>query len=917
MLRGRAYELYGEPVGSVRGKMVRKKQSRAIYDDNLIMDEKKQVLHVDVMHLDGQHFLVTVCEPLQLVIQSPIERETALVLGNALQNQIELLRSRGFNPIRVHADPQSAFRNLTTKFENIVIDTGGAGDYVPKVDIQIRRIKEMARGVKATLPWKLPPVLLKDLVAFAVSRINIKRSTAVSQNVCARVRFTGIKPDYRKELSLGFGDYCEVYDGTDSTTRSRTVPCIALYLCCNYTGSWAFYNLISKTRIRRTHWKKMVTTPEFAEKMNALDTEAATVELVGEKGDTVDKNNETVSENNEGEVGEPSGTPVENHVERPTVAEEKDEDVPDLVDQDQEEDDSDDEADESDSESSSEEEVPRRSARLMAGVKRPARFRQVTHTVKLKGAREKNHSEQEEIDKAQEAEIRLVFEDLKAVDVIKREYIPRGFKAHNTHLFTVQKFLANGEHDKYKSRLVAHGNKQDATLYSDRSSPTASIHSITTCLTIAAYNPDCVVGKLDVKGAFIQTEMSGTPVYVQFRGKLREMILSVKPELAAYVGDDGILYGKLLKALYGCVQASRLWYEKLKEVLIKLGYEQSETDPCIFRQVVGDRVFLLIVYVDDILILATADEIKRLEEAFTEEFRWITLEIGKSHSYLGMQLYFGSGFVTIDMTFYVDKILSEYQDVTSIMIPARKDLFRVNKASELLKTGEARKFHTTVARLLYLSRRGRPDIITVVGFLCTRVKSPMIEDSKKLMQVLGYLKQTKRHTILLKPAKMAQVEAYIDASYAIHEDGKSHTGLIVMIGGVPVFSASRKQKCACKSPTGAELVALSDNLGFIELFQEFLGFVTNSKTDASVIFQDNTSVISMVTSGGGITRTKHMRARMFLLLEAVQELRVKIKYVPAALMIADGLTKSLDGKAFDFFAKTVLGHDNKSTGGRT
>jgi hypothetical protein len=45
----------------------------------------------------------------------------------------------------------------------------------------------MARGVKVTLPWKLPPVLLKDLVAFAVSRTNIKRSTAVSQNVCARV----------------------------------------------------------------------------------------------------------------------------------------------------------------------------------------------------------------------------------------------------------------------------------------------------------------------------------------------------------------------------------------------------------------------------------------------------------------------------------------------------------------------------------------------------------------------------------------------------------------------------------------------------------------------------------------------------------------------------------------------------------
>jgi hypothetical protein len=97
-------------------------------------------------------------------------------------------------------------------------------------------------------------------------------------------------------LSLGFGDYCEVYDGTDNTTCSRTVPCIAIYPCCNYTGSWAFCNLISKTRIRQTNWKKMVTTPEFAEKMIALDTEVTTVEPVGEKGDRVEKNNETMNE---------------------------------------------------------------------------------------------------------------------------------------------------------------------------------------------------------------------------------------------------------------------------------------------------------------------------------------------------------------------------------------------------------------------------------------------------------------------------------------------------------------------------------------------------------------------------------------------------------------------------------------------
>jgi hypothetical protein len=71
-----------------------------------------------------------------------------------------------------------------TKFENVMIDTGGAGDYVLKADIQIRRIKEMVRGVKAVLPWKLPPCLLRDLIAFAVFRINIKIHCSETECMC-------------------------------------------------------------------------------------------------------------------------------------------------------------------------------------------------------------------------------------------------------------------------------------------------------------------------------------------------------------------------------------------------------------------------------------------------------------------------------------------------------------------------------------------------------------------------------------------------------------------------------------------------------------------------------------------------------------------------------------------------------------
>jgi hypothetical protein len=74
-----------------------------------------------------------------------------------------------------------------------------------------------------------------------------------------------------------------------------------------------------------------------------------------------------------------------------------------------------------------------------------------------------------------------------------------------------------------------------------------------TCLTLAACNSDCVVGKLDVKGAFIQTEMSGIPVYMQCRGNLKELILKVLPELKKCIGSNGVLYYWLRKALYGCM----------------------------------------------------------------------------------------------------------------------------------------------------------------------------------------------------------------------------------------------------------------------------------------------------------------------------------------------------------------------------
>jgi hypothetical protein len=55
----------------------------------------------------------------------------------------------------------------------------------------------------------------------------------------------------------------------------RTEPCIALYPSANRNGSWVFYNLKSKTYVRRTRWQKLPTTKIIIDIMNALAGEDA------------------------------------------------------------------------------------------------------------------------------------------------------------------------------------------------------------------------------------------------------------------------------------------------------------------------------------------------------------------------------------------------------------------------------------------------------------------------------------------------------------------------------------------------------------------------------------------------------------------------------------------------------------------
>ena len=135
----------------------------------------------------------------------------------------------------------------------------------------------------------------------------------------------------------------------------------------------------------------------------------------------------------------------------------------------------------------------------------------------------------------------------------------------------------------------------------------------------------------------------------------------------------------------------------------------------------NEQVFILLIYVDDILLLMDKIEAERVRQAFVQEFQWITMEFGSVQSYLGMQLILmKDNSAIIDMTHFVDKLLLTCgEQLTEYACPATKNLFFVDEKAEKLSEVERKRFHTMTAKLLYLTKRARPDIMTPVGFLCT------------------------------------------------------------------------------------------------------------------------------------------------------------------------------------------------------
>ena len=177
------------------------------------------------------------------------------------------------------------------------------------------------------------------------------------------------------------------------------------------------------------------------------------------------------------------------------------------------------------------------------------------------------------------------------------------------------------------------------------------------------------------------------------------------------------------------------------------------------------------------------------------------------------------------------------------------------------------------------------------------------------MRVLKYLNGTKSIGLTLGGDGPIEVMSYIDASYGLHENGKSHSGMSMSITGLgSVLAKSQKQKLTAKSSTEGEIIALSDMSSDALGMRQFLIHQGYSEMGAVTIGQDNQSAMLMMNRGRtDLSRTKHIDIRYFYLKDRIDDNQVKLAYVPTEDMVADILTKPLQGSLFMKLRNRLLG----------
>lgn len=481
---------------------------------------------------------------------------------------------------------------------------------------------------------------------------------------------------------------------------------------------------------------------------------------------------------------------------------------------------------------------------------------------------------------------------------------------------------------KVKGRTCADGSVQrNYVSREEASSPTLSNEALMCLLLINSFeNRDIAV--FDVPGAYLHAAIPKDKFAIlKIEDEFVNIMCDVNPMYlndVRYEGKRKVLYVRILKALYGMIESALLWHSLYTEVLEKEGFELNPYDRCVANKVIDGKQCTLAWYVDDNILSHSdskvVDQILRTIESY---FPGLVIERGRKLNYLGMELdFYEKGKVKLGTVQYLTNMISELEGELKefneyldrkYVSPAAKRLFIVDEESPPLNNKKADIFKKYVAKTIWVEKRSRPDIEPTVSFLSRRVSKPTKDDWHKFKRLMCFIKLSVADVRVIGADSLLEMLVMIDSSHAVHNNMRGHTGGITTFGTGVIDQKSSMQRMNTRSSTETEHVGTSEYLPkpiFIELFMNAQGYKPKL-----TLAKDNESEIRMLTNGKAScsSNSKHVAIKFFWSTDRIKNGNIKVKYCPTDKMIADFMSKPLQGSLFKRFRNVIMGWEHTST----
>ncbi|KAL0294256.1 UNVERIFIED_CONTAM: Retrovirus-related Pol polyprotein from transposon RE1 [Sesamum angustifolium] len=227
---------------------------------------------------------------------------------------------------------------------------------------------------------------------------------------------------------------------------------------------------------------------------------------------------------------------------------------------------------------------------------------------------------------------------------------PKGVKPVGYKWVFVRKRNEQNEVVRYKARLVAQGFTQKPGIdYTETYSPVVDATTLRFLISLSVIE-QLKMQLMDVVTAYLYGSLD-TDIYMRIpEGLKMPEALKSKPRHMYSI--------KLKRSLYGLKQSGRMWYNRLSEYLIKKGFCHNQISPCLFIKRTESGFVIIAVYVDDLNIIGSPEEIRQAADYLKSEFEM--KDLGTTKYCLGLQFEHTKGGIFIHQSNYIEKVLKRF-----------------------------------------------------------------------------------------------------------------------------------------------------------------------------------------------------------------------------------------------------------------